>query len=95
VTNREQGGFNTEPTPERPGIDRAEVFSKLTSPELTETFGFDVTIGDVAWLNEETFSDDDEELLEWLVSLAAQNGVDYEEFLEWLGIQLELEQETE
>jgi hypothetical protein len=71
------------------------LFSKLISPELAETFGFDVTIEDVAWLNEETFSDDDEELLEWLVSLAAQNGIDHEEFLEWLGIQLELEQETE
>lgn len=96
----EAGSFNREPTPEQPRVDREVVLARLLSPEIADEFGIEVTEDDLAWLAEETYSDDDKEFLEWLVSLAAQNGVDHEEFLEQLGIPLdenivEQNQETE
>jgi|GEM_PF-1910337 len=95
----ETGSFNREPTPELPSVDRDTVLASLLNEELMGEFGIEVTEEDLAWLSEETYSDNDGEFLEWLVSLAAQNGVDHEEFLERLGIPLdyavEQKQETE
>lgn len=85
----ETGSFNSEPTPELPLVDRDTVLARLLSEELMGEFGIEVTEEDLAWLSEETYSDDDGEFLEWLVSLAAQNGVDHEEFLVRLGVPLD------
>lgn len=99
MVSPETNSFNREPTPEQPTVDRETVLGRLLSEELVNEFGIEVTEEDLAWLSEETYSDNDGEFLEWLVSLAAQNGVDHEEFLERLGIPLdyvvEQKQETE
>ena len=89
----EHSKHNTEPTPEQPPIDKVAVLDKLL--EFASKYNIDLIDEDVAWLQEETLAgEDDSEFLEWLVSLAAQNGYDYEKFLYVLGIRLELDDET-
>ena len=84
-----------EPTPEQPPIDKGAVLNELFD-RVADEYGIDVTEDDVRWLTEETeAASDDGEFIEWLMSLAAQSGVDPIEFLQQLGIPLEQEQETE
>ena len=86
----EASNFNQELAHEQPPLDRGVILERLLSNEIADEFGIEVTEEDLAWVSEETYSDDDSELLEWLTSLAAQNGVDHEEFLERLGIPLDI-----
>lgn len=91
----ERPARDTEPTPEQPRIDREAVLNKLF--ELAERSEIlDLVEDDIAWLQQETLAgEDDTEFLEWLVSLAAQTGYDYEDFLYVLGIRLERDDQTE
>jgi methionine salvage enolase-phosphatase E1 len=93
--NSERIGFNTEPTPEQPRIDKGAILDALLD-EAGKEFGIDVTEEDVVWLRDEVLaSDADHEFLDWLMSLAWSNGVDHEELLERLGVSLELDEKTE
>ena len=92
MTERGPRKLDAEPTSER-GINRETLFAKLLSPEMLEKFGFGVTEEDLAWVAEELYSDDNVELMEWLASLAVQNGADHEELFDWLGIETEAETE--
>lgn len=90
MKNPEAGNFNLEPAHEQPPLDKGMILERLLSQEITDEFGIEVTEEDLAWLSKEIYADDDSEFLEWLTSLAAQNGVDHEEFLERLGIPLDI-----
>jgi hypothetical protein len=95
VNRHELGGIDREPTPEQSRLDRGAVLDKLLD-EVAGEYGLDVAAEDIAWLKEETFADEDEaEFLEYLTSLASENGIDHEEFLERLGVPLELDGGTE
>jgi hypothetical protein len=85
MSHLESGRFNTEPTPEQPPIDKAAVLDKLLG-EVAEEYGIDIVVEDIEWLSEEIDPGDDNDFLAWLVSLAGENGIDHEEFLEHLGI---------
>lgn len=93
--NSERTSFNTEPTPERPRIDKSAILDALLG-EVGKEFGIDVAEEDIVWLRDEVLaSDADHEFLDWLVSLAWSNGVDHDELLEQLGVSLELDEKTE
>ena len=67
MTDRESAGFNTEPTPELPRLDKGAVLDALLD-EVGGEFGIDVAEEDVAWLRDEVLaSDADHEFLDWLL----------------------------
>jgi len=86
----EAGNFNSESTHEQSPLNRGVILERLLSKEVADEFGIEVTEEDLVWVSREIYSDDDSEFIEWLTSLAAQNGVDHEEFLERLGIPLDI-----
>ena len=59
---------------------------------MNTAYGIDITEEDIEWLKDETLAGEDEsDFLEFLASLAAENGIDHEEFFVRLGVPLELE----